>query len=118
MVGLIYGSGTRLMECLRLRVKDLEFGRRALIVRDGKEGAEKFKQCQQRIARALAFDLTKPGRCGINATQERRPTTVGDDRCLMEMPKRAASLVRHDDYPINWVQYHGRELAVVGRIPE
>jgi integron integrase len=36
MAKLIYGSGLRLMECLRLRVKDLEFDRRALIVRDGK----------------------------------------------------------------------------------
>jgi integron integrase len=36
MAKLIYGSGVRLMECLRLRVKDLEFGRRALIVPDGK----------------------------------------------------------------------------------
>jgi len=36
MAKLIYGSGVRLMECLRLRVKDLEFDRRALIVRDGK----------------------------------------------------------------------------------
>ena len=34
MAKLIYGSGIRLMECLR--VKDLEFERRALIVRDGK----------------------------------------------------------------------------------
>ena len=36
MAKLIYGSGIRLMECLRLRVKDLDFERRALIVRDGK----------------------------------------------------------------------------------
>jgi integron integrase len=36
MAKLIYGSGLRLMECLRLRVKDLEFDRRAIIVRDGK----------------------------------------------------------------------------------
>ncbi|HUT16358.1 MAG TPA: integron integrase [Anaerolineae bacterium] len=36
MAKLIYGSGVRLMECLRLRVKDLEFDRRALIIRDGK----------------------------------------------------------------------------------
>jgi integrase len=36
MAKLIYGSGIRLMECLRLRVKDLEFEWRALIIRDGK----------------------------------------------------------------------------------
>jgi integron integrase len=34
--GLLYGSGLRLMEGLRLRVKDLDFERRELVVRDGK----------------------------------------------------------------------------------
>jgi integron integrase len=36
MVKLIYGSGLRLMECLRLRVKDIDFGNSQLIIRDGK----------------------------------------------------------------------------------
>ncbi len=36
MAQLLYGSGLRLMECLRLRVKDIDFARRAIIVRDGK----------------------------------------------------------------------------------
>jgi len=34
--GLLYGSGLRLMEALRLRVQDLEFGRREITVRSGK----------------------------------------------------------------------------------
>jgi len=33
---LLYGSGLRLMECLRLRVKDLDFAQRLILVRDGK----------------------------------------------------------------------------------
>jgi len=36
IVGLLYGSGLRISEALRLRVKDLDFARRELIVRDGK----------------------------------------------------------------------------------
>jgi integron integrase len=36
MAQLLYGSGLRLMECLRLRVKDLDFAQCQLIVRDGK----------------------------------------------------------------------------------
>lgn len=35
VVGLLYGSGLRLMEALRLRVKDLDFERRQWLVRDG-----------------------------------------------------------------------------------
>jgi site-specific recombinase XerD len=42
MAKLIYGSGIRLMECLRLRVKDLESERRALIVRDGKGAQDRM----------------------------------------------------------------------------
>ena len=33
---LMYGSGLRLMECVRLRVKDLDFANRQIIVREGK----------------------------------------------------------------------------------
>jgi site-specific recombinase XerD len=36
ILGLLYGSGIRCMECLRLRVKDIDFDRNQLIVRDGK----------------------------------------------------------------------------------
>lgn len=33
---LLYGSGMRVMECVRLRVKDIDFGYRQIVVRDGK----------------------------------------------------------------------------------
>lgn len=33
---LLYGTGMRIMECLRLRVKDIEFTRKEILIRDGK----------------------------------------------------------------------------------
>ena len=36
IVQLLYGSGLRLMECMRMRVKDLGFGQRQILVRDAK----------------------------------------------------------------------------------
>jgi integron integrase len=36
MAKLLYGSGLRLMECVRLRVKDIDFSQHQVIVRDGK----------------------------------------------------------------------------------
>lgn len=36
MARLLYGTGMRLMECCRLRVKDIDFERREILIRDGK----------------------------------------------------------------------------------
>jgi len=36
MAKILYGGGLRLMECLRLRVKDIDFGNHQIMVRDGK----------------------------------------------------------------------------------
>ena len=36
MARLLYGAGMRLMECVRLRVKDVAFERREIVVRAGK----------------------------------------------------------------------------------
>ncbi|HEY2798930.1 MAG TPA: integron integrase [Thermoanaerobaculia bacterium] len=38
---LLYGTGMRLLECLRLRVKDLEFGNNRILVRDTKGGRDR-----------------------------------------------------------------------------
>ena len=42
MANLLYGAGLRLKECLRLRVKDLDFGYKQIVVRDGKGGKDRF----------------------------------------------------------------------------
>jgi len=36
MARLLYGAGLRLMECVRMRVKDVDFGQGHILVRDGK----------------------------------------------------------------------------------
>lgn len=41
MAKLIYGSGIRLMECIRLRIQDLDFGQGQLFVRGGKGGKDR-----------------------------------------------------------------------------
>ncbi len=39
---LLYGAGLRLIECLRLRVKDVDFGQQQIIVRDGKGAKDRI----------------------------------------------------------------------------
>jgi len=41
MVTLLCGSGLRLLECCRLRVKDIDFGQNQILVRDGKGGRDR-----------------------------------------------------------------------------
>ena len=41
MAKLLYGSGLRLMECLRLRIKDIDVNYRQIIVRNGKGGKDR-----------------------------------------------------------------------------
>ena len=41
MASLLYGTGMRLMECVRLRVKDVDFARNEITVRDGKGGKDR-----------------------------------------------------------------------------
>jgi len=42
MTQILYGSGLRLMECVRLRVKDIDFNRREVLVRDGKGSKDRI----------------------------------------------------------------------------
>ncbi len=41
MARLLYGAGLRLMECIRLRIKDVDLGYRTITVRDGKGGKDR-----------------------------------------------------------------------------
>jgi len=41
IASLLYGTGMRLMEGLRLRVKDVDFARNEIVVRDGKGGKDR-----------------------------------------------------------------------------
>ncbi len=42
MARLLYGTGMRLMECVRLRVKDVDFERREIMIRDGKGAKDRI----------------------------------------------------------------------------
>ncbi len=59
VVGLLYGSGLRLMEALRLRVKDLDVQRRELTVRDGKGGKDRLTLLPQSLVPGLQEHLLK-----------------------------------------------------------
>jgi integron integrase len=57
MAQLLYGSGLRLMECVRLRVKDLDFAYRQLTVRDGKGEKDRVTILPQVLVAPLQAQL-------------------------------------------------------------
>lgn len=57
MLRLLYGTGMRLMECVRLRVKDVDFAMRQIVVRDGKGGKDRVTMLPAALAEPLRAHL-------------------------------------------------------------
>jgi len=59
VVSLLYGSGLRVLEALRLRVKDIEFPIRQLTVRDGKGGKDRVTILPESLVAPLTVHLAR-----------------------------------------------------------
>jgi integron integrase len=59
MAALLYGTGMRLMECVRLRVKDVEFERGEIVVRDGKGAKDRITMLPGTVVAALQAHLLR-----------------------------------------------------------
>lgn len=67
---MLYGAGLRLMESLRLRVKDLDFDRKILIVREGKGRKDRVVMLPEPLIHALRFGLKiAPAECPVYPCQ-------------------------------------------------
>jgi len=53
MASLLYGAGLRLMECARLRVKDVDFARNEILVRDGKGQKDRVTLLPRKVKEPL-----------------------------------------------------------------
>ena len=86
MVRLLYGTGMRLMECLRLRVKDVDFVQREILLRDGKGAKDRVtvlpgslvEPLRQQLQRGRGlFDqdraAARPGVCLPHALERKYP---------------------------------------------
>lgn len=56
---LLYGAGLRVMECVRLRVKDIDFGYNQIVVRDGKGKKDRVTMLPNIIVDELQRHLLK-----------------------------------------------------------
>lgn len=57
MAMLLYGTGMRLMECIRLRVKDIDFGQNLILIRDAKGKKDRVTLLPDRAREPLQRQL-------------------------------------------------------------
>jgi integron integrase len=56
---VLYGTGMRMMECLRLRVKDIDFDMNQIVVREGKGAKDRVTMLPQKLMPVLERHLSE-----------------------------------------------------------
>jgi integron integrase len=59
LASLLYGTGMRLMEALRLRIKDVDFGRNEIVIRDGKGGKDRRTMLPRSLVEPLRREIER-----------------------------------------------------------
>jgi len=59
LASLLYGTGMRLMEALRLRVKDVDFAQRQIVVREGKGSKDRHVPLPDRLCDGLGAEIAR-----------------------------------------------------------
>ena len=97
MAALLYGSGLRLLECCRLRIKDLDFSRQQLVVREGKGDKDRVTL----LPRALHPHL----HAQIAAVRAQHQADLALDAGWVELPHGLDRKLRSEGraWPWQWV---------------
>jgi integrase len=77
---LMYGAGLRLTECLALRIKDVDFDRHEIVVRDGKGGKDRRTPLPQRAV-ALLADRSRTAASHMDLSHHTRERPFLFDHC-------------------------------------
>jgi integron integrase len=97
MCALMYGAGLRLLECCRLRVKDVDFSRQELLVRDGKGRRDRVT--------VLPARLVVPLRAHLERVERQHRTDVEGNAGYVALPGALARKYpnAHREWPWQWV---------------
>jgi integron integrase len=97
MAALLYGGGLRLLECARLRVKDVDLVRREISILEGKGG-------QSRVT-VLPDKLVEPLRQHLRAVKRQHEDDVTHGAGWVELPHALAAKLPNagHDWPWQWV---------------
>lgn len=94
MVALLYGAGLRQIECLTLRVKDVDFAYRQILVRDGKGGKDRVTPLPENLVAPLRTHL------GQVRGLHRRDLAAGYGE--VSLPRALARKYRRAGYEWGW----------------
>jgi integron integrase len=89
MARLLYGTGMRLMECMMLRVKDIDFGRREIIIRFGKGGKDRVTMLPLALAALLKKQIAHARIAYDEDRAAGRPGVMLPDALERKYPKMA-----------------------------
>jgi integron integrase len=94
MASLLYGAGLRLRECLKLRVKDVDFGYSQILIRDGKGGKDRVTMLPTPVVEPLQAHLVR-----VKALHERDLVDGCGD---VELPDAIARKYPRAPYEWGW----------------
>jgi len=94
MARLLYGSGLRLMECLRLRVKDIDFEQSQIVVRQGKGEKDRLT--------ILPTSLVAPLKAQIAFVRQQHARDLADGVGSVELPFALARKYPNADKELAW----------------
>ena len=89
MARLLYGTGMRLMECVRLRVKDVDFALGEILVRDGKGAKDRVTLLPQALVAPLQAHLVVRRRLFEEDRAAGRATVYLPDALARKYPQAA-----------------------------
>jgi integron integrase len=92
MASLLYGAGLRLLECARLRIKDVDFERNELRIRDAKGGKARIAPLPLRIAPEL--------RAHVASVRAQHQADLSAGAGYLELP--TALRVKYPNAPREW----------------
>lgn len=103
---LLYSSGLRVLEGLRLRVKDVDFERREITVRDGKGARDRRTMLPERLIDLGEVDVLAGEREQVRLLRERQPRVEhhGEPRA-----PRLGAPRRRQRYHGEWMLRHSQE---------
>ena len=105
MARLLYGTGMRLMEAVRLRVKDVDFSRNEILIRDGKGGKDRVTMLPTALAAPLQAHLERVREFWKADRAAGREGVYLPDALARKYPKAPA------EWPWFWV-FPARETSV------